>query len=512
MQLALPLNRLKLTRLPEAPLFLGGAFAFLIIIVLSSTALLERSQRLRDDIDAGVRMQSRADRIIIVLRRMESGQRGFMLTGDQDFLAVYRESIPLMPVAISDLGGEVSDNPQQQELWEKTLPLVQSKLGEMADSIRLYEEGNRDAAYALVKGSTGLQYMDEIRKLIQQIKDIETGLLATKYENARSQEWVLIIVNVVAVSLIIALAFVSIMIVRRANIAMGKAQAVLKDANAELEANVATRTAELRAANEEIQKFAYIVSHDLRSPLVNIMGFTSELETLKSQLFERVAGLERQLANGNAAATPMNGTPLGRQDQVLAEDFDEALSFIKASIVKMDRLINAVLTISREGNRTLRPEQLDMNAILDTLSKAMAHQAQASGAKVDIAQIPQFTSDRLAVEQIFSNLLDNALKYLRSDAPGQIHVKGRTEGNKVVIEVEDNGRGIASRDQERVFELFRRAGPQDRPGEGMGLAHVRALVRRLGGVINLKSTPGKGSTFIVTLPKALQQSSKRTSA
>jgi signal transduction histidine kinase len=379
----------------------------------------------------------------------------------------------------------------------------------MAETIRLQGAGDRQGALALVRSESGLQLMEDLRQNIQRIKDIETAAIAQKYQNARQQEWVLITVNIVAVSLIIALAFFSIMIVRRANVAMGRAQTVLKDVNAELEANVAARTADLRAANEEIQKFAYIVSHDLRSPLVNIMGFTSELETLKTELFARVAALQKEHANGSGNGAAIDGS--SAQDKVLAEDFDEALSFIKASITKMDRLINAVLTISREGNRSLRPEEVDMNALLSNMSKAMAHQAQAAGASVDIAELPDLVSDKLALEQIFSNLLDNALKYLRSDAAGQIRIKGRTEGSKVVIEVEDNGRGIEPRDLERVFELFRRAGPQDRPGEGMGLAHVRALVRRLGGVINVKSTPGKGSTFIVTLPRALQ-SSKRMSA
>jgi signal transduction histidine kinase len=153
-----------------------------------------------------------------------------------------------------------------------------------------------------------------------------------------------------------------------------------------------------------------------------------------------------------------------------------------------------------------------MTGLLTTLGQAMAHQVQAAGAELDVGALPAITSDRLALEQIFSNLLDNGLKYLRSDVPGLVRVRGRAENNRVVIEVEDNGRGIDPKDQERVFELFRRAGPQDRPGEGMGLAHVRALVRRLGGVINLKSTPGQGSTFIVTLPRSLQQSAKRMSA
>ena len=109
-------------------------------------------------------------------------------------------------------------------------------------------------------------------------------------------------------------------------------------------------------------------------------------------------------------------------------------------------------------------------------------------------------------------LVDNALKYLRPGVQGQISVKARNQGNKVIVEISDNGRGIERRDQIRIFELFRRAGVQDRPGEGMGLAHVRALVRRLGGSIAVDSTPGEGSVFRISLPRTLLSEGKRISA
>ena len=107
---------------------------------------------------------------------------------------------------------------------------------------------------------------------------------------------------------------------------------------------------------------------------------------------------------------------------------------------------------------------------------------------------------RLALEQIFANLIDNAIKYRRSDEPLQVLVRGRSNSTHAIYDVSDNGRGIDSGDHQRVFELFRRSGKQDRPGEGIGLAHVRALVRRLGGAMELKSELGKGSTFTVILP------------
>ena len=160
--------------------------------------------------------------------------------------------------------------------------------------------------------------------------------------------------------------------------------------------------AELLESNEEIQRFAYIVSHDLRAPLVNIMGFTSELEALRDDLFARLRELR-------AAALDQKGDA----DETLAADFSEALGFIKASIAKMDRLINAILKLSREGGRTFKPERVEMRALLNGIAASLAHQADATGATVEVGDLPSLVSDRLALEQMFSNLLDNALKYLR---------------------------------------------------------------------------------------------------
>ncbi|MBN4669252.1 histidine kinase, partial [Pandoraea nosoerga] len=112
-----------------------------------------------------------------------------------------------------------------------------------------------------------------------------------------------------------------------------------------LETIVDERTADLREANEEIQRFAYIVSHDLRSPLVNIMGFTSELEELRGDIFRRIATLNRtaSLAPAMEDATDVAEPELEGSDKQLSDDFSESLGFIKSSIAKMDRLISAIL-------------------------------------------------------------------------------------------------------------------------------------------------------------------------
>jgi signal transduction histidine kinase len=247
----------------------------------------------------------------------------------------------------------------------------------------------------------------------------------------------------------------------------------------------------LHEANEEIQRFTYIVGHDLRSPLVNIMGFASELDVWRKEIFERLRALRAQVGVGQDEES----------DGALRGDVEEALSFIKSSVAKMDRLIGALLKLSREGQRQFQPQLIDMSQLLRSNLEALAYQAQAVNAKISIGDLPAITSDRLALEQVFSNLMDNAVKYLRVGVAGRIQVGATESEGAITYEVRDNGRGIAAKDRERIFDLFRRSGIQDRPGDGIGLAHARALVRRLGGSINVESEPDRGTVFKVMLPK-----------
>ena len=277
-----------------------------------------------------------------------------------------------------------------------------------------------------------------------------------------------------------------------------RARGQLASANQRLEQRVAERTAELRESNAEIQRFAYIVSHDLRAPLVNIMGFTSELQRLRDDIFPSKDVAEAGPAP--SAVTPSGaGLPSGT---TLRDDFDEAIGFIKTSIDKMDRLIKAILMLARQGQRVFVPESVDMELLMRSIADGVAHRAQSSGTTITIAALPRLAIDRIAVEQVFSNLIDNAVKYLRPGVPGRIEVTAEVAGRKAEFRVVDNGRGIPPGDHDRVFELFRRSGPQTQPGDGIGLAHVRTLVRQLGGNISLDSSVGRGSTFTVLLPLA----------
>ena len=175
----------------------------------------------------------------------------------------------------------------------------------------------------------------------------------------------------------------------------------------------------------------------------------------------------------------------------------------------MDRLINAILKLSREGRRVLTPQPIDLRELIEAQGKSLAQQLEAGDAKLVVQEtLPDIVSDRLAVEQIFGNLIENAAKYLKRGRPGLIEVTGETQDAYQRYRIKDNGRGIDTKDFERVFELFRRSGEQDQPGEGIGLAYVRNLARRLGGNVTVQSVFGEGSTFIVTLPTAFKTKGK----
>jgi signal transduction histidine kinase len=253
---------------------------------------------------------------------------------------------------------------------------------------------------------------------------------------------------------------------------------------------------DLQLTNEELKNFAYIISHDLRAPLVNIRGFAQELTSALREATPLLTPLIEQLGAGERRELEL----------LLQQDVPEAVGFINASVQRMDGQINAILKLSRLGRREFKAERIDLGQLVGELLKTLTHQLESRQASATLGALPTLSSDRLALEQIFGNLLDNATKYLDPSRPGRLRIEAEAQGSDYLIHVHDNGRGIAAEEMEKVFAPFRRAGKLDTPGEGMGLAYVRTLVRALGGRIQCSSTFGVGTTFSLSLPARLPTS------
>lgn len=474
------------------PLLLTLGFALLITISACSIWLVNLARTDAAAVSHTLEVENSLAAVQILVRRAESSQRGYLLTRNPRYLQLFDASRGALPAELEELKGLTGDNPSQIASMDQLLPKIAEKMAEVERTVALGREGQWEEALAIVTTDQGEALMQAITLTIEAMKAEEDRLLKTRSASAATSARWLLVMNVFGVVAIVSLAGLSIHLSQRTTRALRQAHAALSVINEDLEKRVQERTADLQEANQEIQSFAYIVSHDLRSPLVNIMGFTSELEELRTDLFHRLEVLRQRAGDGDSA-----------QDEVLAKDFAEAFGFIKASIIKMDRLIKAILDLSRQGRTDLQPVQVDTRALVESIAATVAHQLMERDARIEVGNLPAIETDRMALEQIFTNLIDNAVKYLRTNVPGRIEITATETTSYVTFAVTDNGRGIDSRDKGRVFELFRRSGPQDRPGEGIGLAHVRTLVRRLGGSVMLDSELGKGTTFRITVPKKL---------
>ncbi|MBI5265130.1 MAG: CHASE3 domain-containing protein [Bradyrhizobium sp.] len=478
--------------------------AGLLVLTVISAGSVYLVNKARDDnawVLHAIEVQNQVNALLLQIRRAESSARGYLLTSGQQFLSDHETSVAAIMPAVDKLAATTRHNPVQAESVKLLRAALEKRLAQFAQEISLIKQDDRAGATALVREAAAGDPTGIIRAVATGMISAEEQLFAQRTANADRSQTLAASMTGIGSGLVVVLACIAVWLVRRSTRARDKAEALLRDANVHLEATVDERTADLREANDEIQRFAYIVSHDLRAPLVNIMGFTSELEELGKDIFRRIASLTRNSAAAPVAASADGaGLVLDDPDRQLSQDFSEALSFIKSSIGKMDRLITAILNLTREGRREFEPIMIDMREQIEAIVTTIAHQAAEANAQIRIDPLPDITSDRLAIEQIFSNLIDNAIKYLKPGVPGQITVRGRSKLGYAIFEVTDNGRGIDPKDHQRIFDLFRRAGTQDKPGQGIGLAHVRALVRRLGGTMSVQSELNAGSTFTITLP------------
>jgi signal transduction histidine kinase len=261
----------------------------------------------------------------------------------------------------------------------------------------------------------------------------------------------------------------------------------------------------LEQTNQENGTFVYTVSHDLRSPLVNLQGFSRELGFSCQDL--------RSLVNDARVPADLQA----RGTELIDGEIAQSVNFILNGVARMDRIIDSLLRLSRIGRVAYRLQKVDVKSLVDHILGAMSGTIAERATRVTVGPLEPCWGDPAFLEQAFANLIGNAVKYLDPTRTGEIAIgtkPPRSDGNQrdpVTYFVQDNGLGLSEGQLRNLFQPFQRFHPDVAPGEGMGLAIVHRVVDRHGGRTWAESIAGAGSTFYIEIPRLPAEESQASS-
>jgi signal transduction histidine kinase len=419
-------------------------------------------------------------------------------------------------VEISQLETLVSDNRRQanrvREFAQETEPILRwlESQEELVAQARF-----RDARDRM---QVGMRTLDELHATIAAILAEEESLDRTRMEALRRRTTRLTRTamlggsGVLASTLVLSLLFFDGMLKRLAVLRENagrftegtelRAPLGGRDEISEVDHAFHEMAEKLTVQKQENELFVYSVSHDLRSPLVNLQGFSDELS--------RSCGELKALFVREDVPAPVRE----RGQEILTGNVEESIYYIHTAVGRLGRIIDALLQLSRAGRVVYRAQLASVSSIVTRIIDALHDSIDAKGAEISVGQLPPAWGDPTAIEKIFGNLIVNAVQYLEPGRPGRIEI-GAVESDGLhvadhlsVYFVKDNGLGIPDRYQDRIFTPFNRLHPTVGEGEGVGLALVAKVAQRLGVRIWLESTAGVGSTFFVGLPTASEPKSK----
>lgn len=240
--------------------------------------------------------------------------------------------------------------------------------------------------------------------------------------------------------------------------------------------------------NKELEQVVYIASHDLRSPLVNIQGFAKELELSLSELL-------LELENENDIDKLKE-----KIRKSIKNDLTFSLNYIQNSTNRIDMYLSGILKISRLGRTKIVFQDINMNNLVNRISKQFESEIQSKKIKLVIDTLHNCYGDEVLIEQLFTYLLSNAFGFLDTKRQGEIRIYSEIKNNDLIFTVEDNGIGIAKDNYERIFDIFYKINPNS-TGMGMGLTLSRKIMLLHQGNIGVESVKDRGSKFYLTFPK-----------
>lgn len=456
---------------------------------------------------ANSRETSRASRTLLSnLLDAETGQRGFLITGEEDYLEPYHHALKNIDESMSQLKNLCADAPNQSNnisILEKNIPI---KLKELDETIETRRSKGYEAVFHIVKSHLGEKKMEEIRTSISSIDKIATEDLRLSeikvQDSSRQFNITLLIATVMAFFLVASTYLLTIRYMHTKS----ESEKKLQEANTQLEIRVEERTEkllkanlllleevterklaeeklqkftkELERSNNALQDFAFVASHDLQEPLRKIHAFGDRIKT--------------------------------KYSKVLSNEGLDYLERMQNAAKRMERLIIDLLTYSRVTTKTQPFSQTNLHTIAKEVIDDLEETIKNNDGRVELRELSTIDADPLQMRQLIQNLIANGLKFHKTDEQPVVEVSSEIITKKqddetikefCLLKVKDNGIGIDKKYQERIFQPFQRLNSkQSYEGTGMGLAICRKIVERHEGEINAKSSLGEGTTFFVALP------------
>jgi signal transduction histidine kinase len=471
-------------------LILGAAFALLIFAVREQRDAARLALRSQEAITAGSELQ----KSVISL---ETGLRGFVASGRDRSLEPWNDGLRQYPQQVDALKALVSDVPSQQA----SVMQIES---EIDDYVALWGRPLLDlarddlpSARSVIVNATGRLRIVKIRNDFAKLFTAERAVARSREDRAEGRSTLGIGAGMGGLALVFLLAIGAALFLRRyvvrpvkavagasADLAAGdmsvrvppmsddelgdlaRAFNAMAEGLERSRAEVAQRTEELERSNEELDRFASVVSHDLQAPLATVSMYAQLLERRHGESL----GDDRRIVDGICQATGQSR-----------------------------ELIRDLLEYSKAGRGELRARPVDTNHLVGEVLEMLAAPIQEAGAAVDVDELPGVTGDPANLRQVFQNLISNAIKF--SEEEPHVSVSAERRDGVVRFAVADNGIGMDPKDAKEIFEPFHRLhGGSHYPGTGIGLAVCERIVEHHGGRIWAESQPGEGSTFRFELP------------
>ncbi|MEJ7930348.1 ATP-binding protein [Ramlibacter sp. AN1015] len=430
--------------------------------------------------------------VLANLSAAESAQRAYLLTGDTTYLPEYRSGERQARDEAQQLDVLIADNPSQQRRLTGLLQALDTRFASMAEARDARADGELARVQQIVL-SRSRQELQEVRLRLATLREEEDRLLERRLDAAEGAAARGTAAAVGTTALALALLFTlnwgsarhthrlqrEQEELRQSREALRVQADHLSQANEQLrqfaellEQRVNERTAELAELNAQLQGFAHSVAHDLRAPLRNIQAFAQAL-------LEDESG---------------RMSPHGVQFAQRLADSSE----------RLDGLVHDLLAYSRTARSHLHLQPEQPGTVLRAILDEMRPELERTGARVEVHEpLPAVLAHRTTLAQVLSNLLSNALKFVRPGQAPTVRIGSREHEGWVVLCVQDEGIGIDPEQHERIFAVFERLHSQEEyPGSGIGLAIVRKAVERMGGQVRVHSRPGAGSRFEVWLRPA----------